>query len=253
MLFPNLCLSDDSLQVKTKRLNLYHKGNDFYQRGNYESAISSYKEILDTGLKSSEVYYNLANSYFRNSNLGEAIFHYNMSSRLAPNDADTLFNLNYARSKTVDKIEENKPFLSLFFSSFPVFSEKLTYILLGSFSAMACLFSILLVFLRAPATLDWIKWLQRMAFVGVFYFGISLVKLEFFAAPFGVVIKETKVYSAAGKNNVTLFTLHEGAEFRLVEKLENGDSKRWIRLELKDGKQGWVSEEKVMISENQDI
>ncbi|HDL78865.1 MAG TPA: hypothetical protein ENH09_04775, partial [Bacteroidetes bacterium] len=37
---------------------LFRKGNDLYQKGEYEAAISAYGEILKMGYESPELYYN---------------------------------------------------------------------------------------------------------------------------------------------------------------------------------------------------
>ena len=49
------------------------------------------------------------------------------------------------------------------------------------------------------------------------------------------MIDRIEVKSAQGRENVTLFELHEGAIVSLIE--EKND---WIQLELKDSKKGWT-------------
>lgn len=234
--------------VPSELWDLYSKGNDSYQRGDYQSAISSYEKILSAGVASSQVHYNLANSYFRHSQLGEAIFHLRMADALSPHDADILFNLQYARSKTLDKIEEKSLLTSRILPFFSSFSEKIAYIFFGASTLMACLMSILLLFVQTSQNLSskGMRWIQKAAFIGVFYFGSLVVRSEFLENPFGVIKQKTKVYSAAGVNNIVLFSLHKGAEFTLVERLERPDLS-WIRLELADGKQGWVPEKRVIV------
>ena len=74
-----------------------------YLRGNYHQAIKDYNEILKRGV-SADIYYNLGNSYYRTDNLTQAILAYERAYLLAPGDADIRFNLQFASSKTIDKI-----------------------------------------------------------------------------------------------------------------------------------------------------
>ena len=52
----------------------------------------------------------------------------------------------------------------------------------------------------------------------------------------GVVLaKEITVRAGNGINSTALFQLHDGAEFKIIE--QDGD---WFKVELGDGKRGWV-------------
>lgn len=51
-----------------------------------------------------KLYYNLGNSYYRTDNITRAVLNYERALLLAPGDADIRFNLQMARSKTIDKI-----------------------------------------------------------------------------------------------------------------------------------------------------
>ena len=77
--------------------------DDEYAKGNYQQAIKDYQEILKAGV-SSEIYYNLGNAYYRTDNITQALLAYERALQLSPGDNDIRFNLQYARSKTIDKI-----------------------------------------------------------------------------------------------------------------------------------------------------
>ena len=53
---------------------------------------------------SAELYYNLGNAYYRTENITRAVLNYERALLLSPGDADIRFNLQLARSKTIDKI-----------------------------------------------------------------------------------------------------------------------------------------------------
>lgn len=75
-----------------------------YQENKYAEAIKMYENILATQGESAVVYYNLGNSYFKEKNMAKAVLNYERALLLNPGDADIRFNLDMARSKTVDQI-----------------------------------------------------------------------------------------------------------------------------------------------------
>ena len=74
-----------------------------YSKGNYQQAIKDYEELLKAG-ESAEIYYNLGNAYYRTENITRAVLSYERALLLNPADDDIRFNLQMARSKTIDKI-----------------------------------------------------------------------------------------------------------------------------------------------------
>ena len=74
-----------------------------YSKGNYVQAIKDYEELLRKN-KTADVYYNLGNAYYRTDNIVQAVLAYERALMLSPGDEDIRFNLQMARSKTIDKI-----------------------------------------------------------------------------------------------------------------------------------------------------
>lgn len=79
--------------------------NKAYAKEKYNDAIQLYTKVLDKGLESYELYYNLGNCYFRISNFPMAILNYERGKKLNPADEDLDFNLKIANTKIVDKID----------------------------------------------------------------------------------------------------------------------------------------------------
>jgi hypothetical protein len=79
----------------------------------------------------------------------------------------------------------------------------------------------------------------RVIFLAVFLLSLTVfIGRQWLIKPFGVAIaKETQVYSGVGKDNVVLFVLHEGVEFTVEDSYEEN----WIKIELVDGKKGWMA------------
>ena len=85
-------------------VNRWEAGNKAYIEGNYDKAIEEYSAILEGGEYSMELYYNLANAYFKMEKIGKAILYYNKALRIAPSQEDVLHNLAIAEAQTKDRI-----------------------------------------------------------------------------------------------------------------------------------------------------
>ena len=78
---------------------------------NYKEAISNYEKILENGFFSEDLYLNLGNAYFHESNFGKARWSYEMGLKLNPINSDLKNNNN------VNKYLITNSYLSLFLRS----------------------------------------------------------------------------------------------------------------------------------------
>ena len=78
----------------------FHRASELYETREYDEAINRYLHILDQGMESSALYFNLGSAYFKNGDLGHAILHYLRAKRLDPGDDDIASNLEFAMSFT---------------------------------------------------------------------------------------------------------------------------------------------------------
>ena len=63
-----------SLFAISENMSLHYlKGLDAYHQNQYDLAIQEFETILDNNWCSSELYYNLGNSFYRNSNISGAV------------------------------------------------------------------------------------------------------------------------------------------------------------------------------------
>jgi uncharacterized protein HemY len=69
-----------------------------------------YESILKEGSTSYKLHYNLGNAYYKNNELGKAIYNYELANKLQPNNNDVKMNLKIANEKTIDKIESKENF-----------------------------------------------------------------------------------------------------------------------------------------------
>ena len=86
--------------------SIFDQSNAFYTDGKYQMAIDGYKDILNSGFESAELYYNLGNAYYKLNNIPESNFFYEKARSISPTDEDILINLSYAQNLRIDKIEK---------------------------------------------------------------------------------------------------------------------------------------------------
>lgn len=67
-----------------------------YDQGRLTDAVSLYKDLVQQGYRSKELFYNLGNAYFRDGKPGLAVLNYRRAWYLAPTDPDILANLRFA-------------------------------------------------------------------------------------------------------------------------------------------------------------
>ena len=73
-------------QVVQDNNKVFQDANLFYSKGNYSKALLSYESLIDQKVQSSEMYYNLGNTYFKSNKIGHAILYYEKAKLLAPNN-----------------------------------------------------------------------------------------------------------------------------------------------------------------------
>ncbi len=221
--------------------DLMAEANAQYERGEYADAAQQYEALIDRGYEDATLYYNLGNAYFKNDELGRAVLNYLRAEELSPRDADIRANLDLARGRAVDHVESGGE--SLFASVSNVARRWLT---VGEIGAI----SLLLWVASALATGTLIVWravprrtaLRNGAMIASAATLLSLLLLlsTIYANPNDdsavVVVSTIDVVSGPGEQYETEFTLHGGAQVRLVDSRQG-----WVRIALPgDDLQGWA-------------
>ena len=221
--------------------SLWHSGVEAYSAGDYAAAITDWEDVLDTGLMSRELYFNLGNAYFKTGEIAPAILWYERALRLDPSDADVRHNLEYARTLTQDRIDEVPEF---FLKSW---RRAVCYLLPAN--AWAILALVLLAGTLALALLFLLgstSGKRRLGFFG----GIVLIlftlvswdfartqKREALRQDVAIVMRPvSSVKSSPSEGSAKdLFILHEGTRVRILDNVSD-----YTNIELADGRQGWI-------------
>ena len=78
-------------------------------------AIGVYLAIEEQGIESDDLYFNIANCYYKINKVAPAIYYYEKALKVNPTNEDAAANLAFAKRMTIDVIEElPKTFLQRF-------------------------------------------------------------------------------------------------------------------------------------------
>lgn len=219
---------------------LFNNGNENYSNGEYELAIENYQTVLDNGYESFELFYNMGNAYFRLNKVGKSILYYEKARKINPDDDDLIQNLNIAKLRTIDKIEE----IDSFFAH-EILSGISNSLGLGVWSFLSLIFiwlslvvGILFVMTKSASskkTLFLVSLLGILLAIFSYYF--ASVTYSNKVDDSGAILMQASVYVKSSPDNsgTDLFILHEGAKLNISD-LKNG----WANIKLSNGKTGWI-------------
>lgn len=219
--------------------------NSKYNNGLYDSALSLYHQVINEGIESGELYYNLGNAYFKNNDIASAILYYEKAKRLLPNDEEIDYNLNLANSMIVDKIEKVPELF--YYRWWNFFYNKLGADAWSIFTLISFTFLIVTIglFIMSKKRQN-----RKVSFyLGLLFLIITVTSLALASQKFNTSIKQNEaivftssitVKSSPTKNAVDLFVIHEGTKVKIIDKIDN-----WVEIKIQNGSIGWLPEKSI--------
>lgn len=212
-----------------------------YAKNDFKQAITLYEQVLDREGESAEVYYNLGNSYYKDKQIAKAVLNYERALLLQPGDADIRFNLEVARSKTVDKVAEVHDvfFVEWYRSLVHAMSEHtwacwaiLTFIL-GLLGWTAYFLTQPLLWRKIGFTAGIVLWVVCI----LANLCASSLKEERLVRNTAIIMAPSiTVTSTPSEGGTQLFQLHEGRKVTV----KDNSMKEWKEIKLEDGNVGWI-------------
>lgn len=216
-----------------------------YLSGDYQKAVSSYKEILKEG-ESADIYFNLGNAYYRSNDIKNAVLNYRRALLFAPGDKDIIHNLIVAQNKTPDRISSPDEML------YTTWYESV--IGLRGFDGWAhiALYSLILSLILFLVYLFAEKMFLRQ--ISFYVSGLLLIVFllsNIFAWHLHyrvtkddgavVMVESASVLKAPVKNSQEAFAIHEGTYVEIIDDTLKG----WLQVKLQDGREGWIAPQDV--------
>jgi tetratricopeptide (TPR) repeat protein len=230
--------------------SLFYSANDLYKNEKFEKAIELYKQIESKGLTSSELYYNLGNSYYKLNQVGPSIYYFEKALKRNPLNEDVKNNLIFAKRLALDKIEELPKTV---FQKFNInYLQQLSYnqwaVVVIVLSLLGSVLFLLFYFADAPS-------IKRLYFITsslcfILLIGALLITFNQYSLSKNnkeaiVFAEKTEVRNAPTFNSEEVFTLHEGTKVLVLDAVDN-----WKKIKLADGKIGWIIADEIKILAN---
>jgi len=220
----------------------FEQGNKYYEKENYEAAITNYQSVLNSGKQSAELYFNLANCYYKLHKVAPAIYNYEKALLLNPNDTEIKTNLEFARKMAIDDI---KVIPKVGFNKLiQDFTAKYYY---DAWALITVIFAFLFLLFFVGYYFSQKTFFKRIFFFGMFLWlvGIGLSAASGFYEKSrmdnerpAIVFAETASVKSEPKSTATdIFVLHEGTKVYILESIAN-----WKKVELTDETTGWIEE-----------
>lgn len=240
LLFLCMALLMSQASFASKDLKAPAEAEKLYAEKKYKEAIASYESLLQDGYTSYKLHYNLGNAYYKNKELGKAIYHYELANKLEPNNEDVLTNLRIANEKTIDKIESKENFfLSVIKSGLVNALSTNGWAWLSIISLIVSLGLFFLFFISQNLVLKRIGFFA--GFLCFMLFPASMV-LGFSALndkqnhKFAIITaRETRTHEEPSDASGSKFSLHEGTRVRVLE-----SNDEWTNIKLENGNEAWI-------------
>lgn len=219
---------------------LFDQANRFYQQDQFEEAVRTYEQILESGEHSVELYFNLANAHYKLNQVAPAIYNYEKALLLEPNNSDVKNNLKFAQNMAIDEIKEVPKigfanWLSGFTSvyhydvwakaavgfSFLLLFSFVGYYFLRKIAFKRILFSMMMVFL-----------LFSVLSILIAVFERNQTQSD---NPAIVFAESVMVKGEPKEDSNSLAIIHEGAKVYILESLDD-----YYKVELLNGSEGWL-------------
>jgi tetratricopeptide (TPR) repeat protein len=218
---------------------LIEQGNQAYEQGDFDRAVSLYDSVRAQGYESAGLAYNLGNAHYRLGQLAPAIVHYERALALDPGHDDAAYNLRLANLRVIDNLV---PVPDLFLVEWmrDIVQSRTP----GQWAVIALIW--LCLALVAGLAFFFVQYppARRSAFFG------ALLLLLFSFVTLGVawqqqqrhqnsrygIIFPTNVYVKDAPNGQTdLLILHEGVKVRLLD-----PGPTWTKIKVEDANVGEI-------------
>lgn len=211
----------------------------------YKRAAELYSTIAKEN-PSEEICYNLGCTYYRLDNMAQSVLWFERASLLDPSDEDIHFNLEMARSKTIDKITPRHEmfFVTVYRSVVNMLSIKgWTWLAMSLFAL--CLACFAIYFFSSRLTL------RKVAFFATILLFVMVILSNVFALQqrdyavnrtSAIILSPAiTVKSTPSESGNDLFVLHEGTKVVI----QDNSIKGWCEVRVADGKVGWITRKSI--------
>ena len=212
-----------------------------YIQGDYLTAIGIYESIIENQGVNATLYMNLGNCWLKRDEVAKAILNYERAYLIDPSDPDIRFNLELARTKTVDKVNPvNQLFIVVWFK------KMLSLLDVDGWAVLTVIMFAMAIILTGIFLLSRKTGVRKISFsFSAFFLLLSILSFIFATTQMGnirnrdtaiIMSPSVTVKSTPSSGGTDLFIIHEGRKVKILD----SSMKEWVEIRLEDGNTGWV-------------
>ncbi|MGG5506624.1 MULTISPECIES: tetratricopeptide repeat protein [unclassified Myroides] len=221
----------------------FDKVNETFQKEHYKEAIEGYIALAQFYDNSPELYFNLANAYYKTGNYVEAVYYYEKALKLAPNMQEAQTNLNFTKEHLEDDITIIHDYDKAAIAHQTLGKLSVDgWAILATVSSLA-LFAFFIVFYLTPRSA-----LKRFLFVAMLL-SVVVGAVSIYAAVFedsytesletGIVFAaKTDLKEEAKTTSTTIKELHKGTKVFILDR-----KGLWLEIRLENQETGWINKD----------
>ena len=218
----------------------FTQANEAYADANYKEATRLYEKLIQQDWQSSELHFNLGNTYYKKGEIAPSIYHYEMALLLSPGNKTYINNLRFAEQKRLDEIEPIQK------SKFDLQIESvINWFNLEQWGKIAIGFAIISLLCFAGFLFLKKAFFKRLFFSLFIVFTLGCV-ITFYLADkqaflgsqntHGIIFaEEASVYAEPNTNANTLLLLHEGTKVKVEDTFRS-----YTKIRLGNDITGWI-------------
>lgn len=221
----------------------FDKVNKTFQKEHFKEAIEGYLTLAETVDHSPELYFNLANAYFKTADYVHAAYYYEKTLKLAPTLQEAKTNLNFTKEHLKDDITIIEEY-----DKADILHQSLRKLSVDAWAIVATLASLALFLCFVVYFVNRHSKIKRFLFVGM-VLSVIIGVGSMYAASFEsnytknqatalIFAPKTDFKEEAKTTSATLKELHQGTKVFLLE--EKG---LWLKVRLENQEIGWINKE----------
>lgn len=210
-----------------------------YNQKDYLGALAYYDTIQNHEYSSSNLYFNMANCYYRINDIANAVYYYEKSLLLNPDNEDAKYNLNIVNSRLKLKVEVLPiPFYKRWETKLVQSMSSDSWAILSIIAFALTLLCIAIYLFVNILSLRKAGFFIAIIMFVVFIFSMIMAfksAKQITETNDAIVYTETFVKSSPDNDSQNLFSVCEGLKVEVTDSVNS-----WYNIKLQDGKQGWT-------------
>lgn len=234
----------DPAAASAQAIVAFDAANKLYEQGKFSEAARAYQQIIDGGARSTALYFNLGNAWFKASQNGRAIAAFRQAERLSPRDPNVQFNLAFARKR----VTSGEP------AADPLLQRLLAGLTLDEWTLLAAAaFWIAMLLLAAGELRESFRATARryalMAGITAMLGAAAvLVYRSFQDGKAVIVVGEAVVRSGPFDEAKVLHQFRDGTEIEVLDRKQLAGEKgqTWFHVRNPAAQSGWIKEDQLI-------